>query len=286
MKALLRGWSRSRRERAVTRLDAEILQRARLVADAALERDTLVVAPHPDDETLGCGGTIAKLRALGARVDVVVCTDGSRSHRHLMSAQELRTRRAEEVVRACAVLGVDAAHVHRLGIGDGELASHEAPAARAIAEILAAGTFARVVLPFRNDGVADHEAAHRAGITAMSLARRGRGGDGGCDSGCEVWEYPIWLWNHWPFGDDPGYGIVGRVQAWRRHRVAVRSLRRIDLAVPIADRLPHKRAALAEHATQTVRLDGNPDWRVLADVADGAWLRRLLDAKEYFATHP
>ncbi|MGE3880112.1 MAG: PIG-L deacetylase family protein [Planctomycetota bacterium] len=275
MKALLPQWSRSRRERAVARMEVEIQERVRLVADSELGRDTLVVAPHPDDETLGCGGTIARLRALGARVDVVVCTDGSRSHRHLMPPGELRTRRAEEVVRACAVLGVERAHVHRLGIEDGELAGHEMDAAKAIAEILATGSFQRVVLPFLDDGVADHEAAHRAGISAMTLAHNARG--------CELWEYPIWLWNRWPFGDDPGYGIAGRLQAWRRHRAAARALRRIDRAVSIEDRLPLKRAALAEHVTQTVRLDGNPDWRVLADVADGAWLRRLLAEKEYFA---
>ena len=36
----------------------------------------LVVAPHPDDEVLGCGGTIARLTAQGARVDVVIATKG------------------------------------------------------------------------------------------------------------------------------------------------------------------------------------------------------------------
>jgi N-acetylglucosamine malate deacetylase 1 len=35
---------------------------------------TLVLAPHPDDEVLGCGGTIARLVAEGARVDVAIVT--------------------------------------------------------------------------------------------------------------------------------------------------------------------------------------------------------------------
>lgn len=39
----------------------------------------LVIAAHPDDEVLGCGGTIAKLAAGGCEVDVLIVTDGSSS---------------------------------------------------------------------------------------------------------------------------------------------------------------------------------------------------------------
>ena len=37
----------------------------------------LVVAPHPDDETLGCGGAIAQLRSQGYPVQVLVISDGT-----------------------------------------------------------------------------------------------------------------------------------------------------------------------------------------------------------------
>src|SRR5579885_2284019 len=40
----------------------------------------LIIAPHHDDETLGCGGVIALKRAAGVPVQVVILTDGSRSH--------------------------------------------------------------------------------------------------------------------------------------------------------------------------------------------------------------
>ena len=39
-------------------------------------KNVLVLAAHPDDETLGCGGTIAKLSALGSRVRLLTFTDG------------------------------------------------------------------------------------------------------------------------------------------------------------------------------------------------------------------
>mgnify|MGYP004498141069 CR=1 FL=1 len=39
----------------------------------------LVIAAHPDDEVLGCGGTMAKLAADGCEVNVLIVTDGSSS---------------------------------------------------------------------------------------------------------------------------------------------------------------------------------------------------------------
>ena len=39
--------------------------------------DTLVIAPHPDDEVLGCGGTIARLARRGEKVTVAIVTKGT-----------------------------------------------------------------------------------------------------------------------------------------------------------------------------------------------------------------
>ena len=41
---------------------------------------TLVVAPHPDDESLGCGGAIVLLRKFGNEVTVLTVSDGALSH--------------------------------------------------------------------------------------------------------------------------------------------------------------------------------------------------------------
>lgn len=62
----------------------------------------LVFAPHPDDETLGCGGTLAQL-ALHCPVKVVLMTDGSGAGGLPTGTAEIRQ---EEFVRALAVLGV------------------------------------------------------------------------------------------------------------------------------------------------------------------------------------
>lgn len=92
----------------------------------------LIVAPHPDDETLGCAGLIQQAQASGVEVFVVLMTngDGYQYERTLMVAQDvlrgtskehlaLGARRRNESLRALAELGVPADHVISLGYPDG-----------------------------------------------------------------------------------------------------------------------------------------------------------------------
>lgn len=67
-------------------------------------RSVLIVVAHPDDEVLGCGGTIAKLSEAGATVNVLYVADGESARRNEVadSASILRRRAAEH---ACQILG-------------------------------------------------------------------------------------------------------------------------------------------------------------------------------------
>lgn len=62
----------------------------------------LVIAPHPDDEVLGCGGTIAKYTALGHEVYVCIVTKGCEPLFNVMSVQKVRG----ESIKADRFLGV------------------------------------------------------------------------------------------------------------------------------------------------------------------------------------
>ncbi len=79
---------------------------------------------HPDDESMGTGGTIARLVAEGARVDLVTCTDGAEGEIHdpSLDLDEARPRLAEirRAELACSVdaLGGGAIHQHLLGYRD------------------------------------------------------------------------------------------------------------------------------------------------------------------------
>lgn len=128
----------------------------------------LVVAPHPDDETLGCGAAIAATLAAGRSVSVVLLTDGENSHPRSAShpRDSLAALRRRELGAALATLaaGTDAAppRVHALHLPDagvpssGEAAADAAGRIAAIAEAEAAGT---IWCTWRGDPHCDHTAA-------------------------------------------------------------------------------------------------------------------------------
>lgn len=89
----------------------------------------LVVAPHPDDETLGCGGAIALLRSLGCAVRVLVISDGTMSHPRSRKypVNALRSLREAETQAATDVLGVAASEVMFLRLKDGEIPMPQFP---------------------------------------------------------------------------------------------------------------------------------------------------------------
>ncbi|MDQ3705185.1 MAG: PIG-L family deacetylase [Chloroflexota bacterium] len=76
----------------------------RRIVPGASER-VLVIAPHPDDETLGSGGTIARHVAGGDRVCVLVVTDGGSSRAGGIGRDEMRRLRAMEAMQAVGALG-------------------------------------------------------------------------------------------------------------------------------------------------------------------------------------
>ncbi|MDQ3929045.1 MAG: PIG-L family deacetylase, partial [Chloroflexota bacterium] len=94
-----RGW-------AIGFLLAGMLLRPRVkyVVPTGSQR-VLVVAPHPDDETLACGGTMARHVAAGGRVCVLVVTDGGSSRAGGIARGEMRRLRQIEAKAAMQVLG-------------------------------------------------------------------------------------------------------------------------------------------------------------------------------------
>lgn len=87
----------------------------------------LVVAPHPDDESIGCGGLLA---LYGKQCDVLLLTDGRRGHtgRYDGREEELVKLREEELRRAAGLAGVQ--KLTMLRIPDSELFGHDAEVGR------------------------------------------------------------------------------------------------------------------------------------------------------------
>ncbi|HEY8309357.1 MAG TPA: PIG-L family deacetylase [Gemmatimonadaceae bacterium] len=162
--------------------------RAPWIADALTERNAavLIVAPHPDDESLATGGLIQVALAAGARVSVLVLTDGENNswpqraaerRVRITAADRARwgARRRDEACRALAILGVPDTSVTYLGLPDLGLTERLAHDPHdAIARLRVEIERLRpsiVVAPGLDDRHPDHSAAHV--MVRLALASSG-----------------------------------------------------------------------------------------------------------------
>jgi LmbE family N-acetylglucosaminyl deacetylase len=179
----------------------------------------VVVAPHPDDETLGLGATIAQLVASGVDVRVISVSDGGAEKKGATPSERARLEITHryELRRAASALGI--APPTSLGLPDGRLSDHEDGLAEVLGEILAAspaGTWCAAT--WRGDGHPDHEAVGRAAAAACER------------TATALLEYPVWMW-HWASPADPAipwdraHALPVRAGALARKRVAAHCFR-------------------------------------------------------------
>jgi LmbE family N-acetylglucosaminyl deacetylase len=188
----------------------------------------VLVAAHPDDETLGLGATAAMLARRGVTVQIVAVTDGEAAYSDDRDGRERLSKVRRDELRAAAErLGLPKPILLRMP--DGEVATHERRLTLGLEALMAGfdpGTWCATT--WRGDGHPDHEATGRAAAAAAQSA------------GALLIEYPIWMW-HWATPDDPAV-------PWQRAR-------RIDLA-------PHDLATKTEavrcFASQVERGEGPP----------------------------
>ena len=159
----------------------------------------LVLAPHPDDECVGCGGTVRKYVESGSRVRVAVLTDGRDGDpavRELAredparrrAEDELVVRRKAETSAALRILGVEQGYF--LDACDGQLQREVSTVAGRLAGMLSEWRPDIVLLPFLTDRHADHFAANRCLIEAVGLLGPGWAESLDC-LGYETWS-PIY----------------------------------------------------------------------------------------------
>jgi LmbE family N-acetylglucosaminyl deacetylase len=246
---------------------------ARDDTQASARRSCLVVAPHPDDETLGCGAAIARKRAVGTPVTVVIAADGryAQARSEQITAPQLASIRTEEAIAACAALGVDGDEVVQLGYEDTRVAVREADLADDLYEVMAKCQPAEVLVISRLDHHPDHRAVNRAAHTA--LAR--------WDAHPVVREFPVWSWIDGPWLDQRERSPLGR--AGHLFGQPLQSLLG-GRATTVATEgfLTAKRAALAAHASQTSAYTDEPAWAVM----DESMLSPFLGEVEVFLPAP
>jgi LmbE family N-acetylglucosaminyl deacetylase len=147
------------------------LERPRLppgAPEVVRARRALVVAPHYDDEVLGCGGLLIQLVRGGASVKVMFLSDGSGGVEEVADRSAYAARRRAESGEALAALGIpDAAH---LGLPDGELDQRLDAIAKALRDELAASPDL-VLAPSPLEVTGDHQASFAALFSVLSPLR-------------------------------------------------------------------------------------------------------------------
>lgn len=117
--------------------------------------NVLVIAPHPDDEVIGCGGAIRLRVERGERVSVVFLTSGELGLKHLPREKAWKVREAE-AEKAAKILGL--AKLHFLRQSDWMLGNHAGATATALKPLLEQQKPDVIYLPHPNDGHPDHQA--------------------------------------------------------------------------------------------------------------------------------
>lgn len=178
----------------------------------------LIVAPHPDDETLGCGGAIALLRQLDIPVAVSIVSDGTQSHPNSKTYpfQALKSLRERESLAALAILGVDSNAVTFWELSDSRVnldsTSDTIASVRGYLSSLAPST---IFLPWRYDPHSDHRASWQlftAACDRLTYTPR-------------TIEYPIWDWDTRQRGN-----FTNAVKAWRLDISSVLKLKQRAIA--------------------------------------------------------
>jgi N-acetylglucosamine malate deacetylase 1 len=134
-----------------------------------MPQKVLVLAPHPDDESIGCGGAILLHRRAGDSVHVAFLTSGEKGLPGCPK-EEARRIREREAHQAGKTLGITALTFLRLP--DLCLATVEATAAPALAHLLQEQAPDLVYLPHPEDAHPDHEATLPLVRSALALRVR------------------------------------------------------------------------------------------------------------------
>jgi len=155
--------------------------------------NAIIVAPHPDDESLACGATIGLLRKNGFAVKVIFITDGTMSHPNSKSfpSESLRRLREQEGKKALAILNVNPDEVHFMCLPDSKVGSLSAAnlskASKILEDYIIGFRPKTIFLPWRKDPHPDHIASWHLSQHAMNEVYND------FNFQARVLEYPVWF---------------------------------------------------------------------------------------------
>lgn len=205
------------------------------------------MAPHPDDESIGCGGAVCLHRRRGERVGVAFLTSGERGVEGV-GPERARAIREAEALEAMGVLGVDEFHFLRLP--DLGLSAALAPGAERLRGVLEAAWPEIIYLPHQAEAHPDHQAALplvRAALAPFLPTRTP-----------ELRAYEVWTpMERYDWPEDVSDVMARKLEALRCYRSQL-AVFRYDEAVEGLDRFRGCLAARCRYAEVFRCVDASP----------------------------
>lgn len=143
------------------------------------QRRTILLTPHPDDETLGAGGLIADLRKKNIDVSIIAITDGENS---CPQNPNIRTIRQQEQEQALQLLGVSKKNIIRLKLKDSSVTLAEEELEHLLLPLIHKKD--HILSPWLGDYHSDHEAVGRV---ALKIAQQKK---------AQLSFYFFWTWHY------------------------------------------------------------------------------------------
>ncbi len=215
----------------------------------------VVLAPHPDDESLGCGGLIAMLADEHKKVFVIFITDGSFSHPNSKKypVDKLAALRKAEAVAALKELSVDESNIFFMNKKDRALPNFDEIGfnknSQELKQVIDNCKPDLVLVPYEKDPHPDHRTTWQMLMNVRTS-----------NTQFSILEYLIWLYN---LGEEKD--LPEQQAEW--------------LFADISHYIKQKQKAIYKHVSQTTRL--------IDDDADGFMLtpdvlQHFNVTKEYF----
>ncbi len=156
-----------------------------------MKNKILIVAPHPDDEVLGCGGIIKKFSERGDEVFVLISTRGAPK---FYSDEKIENVR-KEAINAHKILGVIETRFLEFHAPELDITSNSS-LANEISKVIKEFQISDLFLPHRGDIHHDHKAVFKAGLVAARPV--------GAFTVKNIYCYETLSETEWapPFGDD------------------------------------------------------------------------------------
>jgi len=176
---------------------------------------TIIIAPHPDDETLSCGGLIALKKNLGATVKVFSLSRGEGAHRNCCATSEqiIGDARRRLGIEACSHLGLQTGDFLWCDFPDGGIPGKKdalfVEAVSRLSKIFTACMPTEIYTPHPHDCWPDHRRATELVLAATVLAQ--------CT--IKMYFYPVWMWHNLRLRD------LGQLKGWQALRLDIGPVR-------------------------------------------------------------